>query len=122
MDRLFPEHSDKFRNFQPLGSVGKKARSGDIDLAVNVREMFPDGEVNPEDVESWNIASDDWLEEVERLSKRARSSTPAQLGWKAFLRLLAQYMNDNSDLIEADIKKIGPGTMFSLFPNLMKQR
>ena len=114
LDRLFPEHSDKFRNFQPLGSVGKKARSGDIDLAVNVREMFLDGEINPEDVESWNIDSDDWLKEVERLSKRARSSTPAQIGWKAFLRLLAQYMNENSDLIQADIKKIGPGTMFSL--------
>jgi len=120
LDRLFPEHSDKFRNFQPLGSVGKKARSGDIDLAVNVREMFPDGEVNPEDVESWNIASEDWLKEVEKLSKRARSSTPAQIGWKAFLRLLAEYMNDNSDLIEADIKKIGPGTMFSLFPQFDK--
>ena len=116
LDRLFPEHSDKFRNFQTLGSVGKKARSGDIDLAVNVREMFLDGEINPEDVESWNIDSDDWLKEVERLSKRARSSTPAQIGWKAFLRLLAQYMNENSDLIQADIKKIGPGTMFSLFP------
>ena len=78
--------------------------------------MFPDGEVNPEDVESWNISSDDWLLEVERLSKRARSATSAQIGWKAFLRLLAQYMNDNSDMIEADVKKIGPGTMFSLFP------
>ena len=121
LDRLFPKHSDKFRSFQPLGSVGKKARSGDIDLAVNVREMFPDGEVNPEDVESWNISSEAWLKEVERLSKRARSSTPTQLGWKAFLRLLAQYMNDNSELIEADIKKIGPGTMFSLFPQFNEQ-
>ena len=28
LDRLFPQHSDKFKNFQPLGSVGKKAKSG----------------------------------------------------------------------------------------------
>ena len=77
LDRLFPQHSDKFRSFQPLGSVGKKAKSGDIDLAVNVQEMFPDGEVNPEDVESWNISSDDWLLEVEGLSKRARSASGA---------------------------------------------
>ena len=60
LDRLFPQHSDKFRNFQPLGSVGKKAKSGDIDLAVNVREMFPDGEVNPEDLESWGLSPDKW--------------------------------------------------------------
>ena len=56
LDRLFPQHSDKFRNFQPLGSVGKKPKSGDIDLAVNVREMFPDGEVNPEDLKSWGLS------------------------------------------------------------------
>jgi len=116
LDRLFPQHSDKFKNFQPLGSVGKKAKSGDIDLAVNVREMFPDGEVNPEDVESWNLSSEEWLKKVEKLSKRARTSTPSELGWKAFLQLLAEYMNENSDLIEADLKKIKPGAMFSLFP------
>ena len=121
LERLFPNHSDKFRNFQPLGSVGKKAKSGDIDLAVNVREMFPDGEVNPEDVESWNLSSEEWLKKVEKLKKRARTSTPSELGWKAFLQLLAEYINDNSDLIEADLKKIKPGTMFSLFPQFNKE-
>ena len=116
LDRLFPEHSDKFRNFQPLGSVGKKAKSGDIDLAVNVREMFPDGEVNPEDIESWGLSPDEWKKKLEKLTKRARTSSPSELGWKAFLQLLAQYINENSDLIEADLKKIKPGAMFSLFP------
>ena len=53
-------------------------------FAVNVREMFPDGEVNPEDVESWNLSSEEWLKKVEKLSKRARTSTPSEIGWKAF--------------------------------------
>jgi hypothetical protein len=116
LDRLFPQHSDKFRNFQPLGSVGKKASSGDIDLAVNVHDLFPDGEVNPEDLESWGLSADEWKESLGKLSKRARTSTQSELGWKAFLQLLAQYISKNSNLIVADLKKIGPGTMFSLFP------
>ena len=113
---MFPQHSDKFRNFQPLGSVGKKAKSGDIDLAVNVKEMFPDGEVNPEDIESWGLSPDEWKTKVEKLSKRARSATPTELGWKAFLQLIAQYINDNSELIQASPKRISAGQMFSLFP------
>ena len=116
LDRLFPQHSDKFRNFQPLGSVGKKAKSGDIDLAVNVQEMFPDGEVNPEDLESWGLSPDKWEEKIKKLAKRARTATPTELGWKAFLQLVAQYINENSDFIEASPKRISAGQMFSLFP------
>ena len=116
LDRLFPQHSDKFRSFQPLGSVGKKAKSGDIDLAVNVKEMFPDGEVNPEDIKSWNLSPEDWKAKIEKLAKRARTATPTELGWKAFLQLLAQYINDNSELIQASPKRISAGQMFSLFP------
>ena len=41
LSRLFPQHSSKFADFTPLGSVGKKAKSGDIDLAVDVEELFP---------------------------------------------------------------------------------
>lgn len=116
LDRLFPQHSDKFRSFQPLGSVGKKAKSGDIDLAVNVKEMFPDGEVNSEDIKSWNLSPEDWKAKIEKLTKRARTATPTELGWKAFLQLLAQYINDNSELIQASPKRISAGQMFSLFP------
>ena len=116
LDRLFPQHSDKFRSFQPLGSVGKKAKSGDIDLAVNVKEMFPDGEVNPEDIKSWNLSPEDWKAKIEKLAKRARTATPTELGWKAFLQLIAQYINDNSELIQASPKRISAGQMFSLFP------
>jgi hypothetical protein len=121
LDRLFPQHSDKFRNFQPLGSVGKKAKSGDIDLAVNVKEMFPDGEVNPEDIESWGLSPDEWKAKIEKLAKRARTATPTEIGWKAFLQLIAQHINENSDLIEASPKRISAGQMFSLFPQFNEQ-
>lgn len=116
LGRLFPVYVAEFDTFQPLGSVGKKARSGDIDLAVDVQELFPDGEVNPEDIAQWGLDPEAWKQRVEKLTKRARSATASQIGWKAFLQLLADYINENSDLISADTKLIGPGTMFSLFP------
>ena len=43
LSSLFPQHTSKFADFAPLGSVGKKAKSGDIDLAVDVQELFPQG-------------------------------------------------------------------------------
>jgi len=116
LDRLFPQHSDKFRNFQPLGSVGKKAESGDIDLAVDVSEMFTDGEVNPEDLSSWNINPKEWKDKVDLLNKKRRTATDSEIGWKAFLQLLAGYINEKKGLIKVDLKKIKPGAMFSLFP------
>ena len=116
LGRLFPVYVAEFDTFQPLGSVGKKARSGDIDLAVDVQELFPDGEVNPEDIAQWGLDPEAWKQRVEKLTKRARSATASQIGWKAFLQLLADYINENSVLISADTKLIGPGTMFSLFP------
>ena len=121
LGRLFPVYVAEFDTFQPLGSVGKKARSGDIDLAVDVQELFPDGEVNPEDIAQWGLDPEAWKERVEKLTKRARTATPSQIGWKAFLQLLADYINENSKLISADTKLIGPGTMFSLFPQFNEQ-
>jgi hypothetical protein len=53
LSRLFPQHASKFADFVPLGSVGKKAKSGDIDLAVDVEELFPQGKVTDEDLQSW---------------------------------------------------------------------
>ena len=121
LGRLFPVYVGEFETFQPLGSVGKKAKSGDIDLAVDVQELFPDGEVNPEDIKKWGLDPEAWKKQVEKLTKRARTSTPSQLGWKAFLQLLAAHINENSDLLDVDTKKIGPGKMFSLFPQFNEQ-
>jgi hypothetical protein len=73
LDRMFPEHSEKFKNFATLGSVGKKSQSGDIDLAVDVAEMFPHGEVTDEDLRSWNLDPVSWRATYEKMVKRART-------------------------------------------------
>ena len=77
LSRLFPQHASKFADFTPLGSVGKKAKSGDIDLAVDVEELFPQGKVTDEDLQSWNLNPTDWKATYEKMVKRARTAKPS---------------------------------------------
>tara|TARA_R100000030_G_scaffold37401_1_gene28096 strand:- start:230 stop:1282 length:1053 start_codon:yes stop_codon:yes gene_type:complete len=118
LTRLFPEHASKFADFAPLGSVGKKAKSGDIDLAVDVQEMFPQGKVTDEDLLSWNLEPSDWKATYEKMVKRARTATPAEVELRAFLYELAKYIGENSQMIKTDLKKVRPGQMFSLSPQI----
>ena len=50
--------------------------------------------------------------------KRARTATPAQVELRAFLYELAKHIGLNSELIKTDLKKVRPGQMFSLFPQI----
>tara|TARA_R110002020_G_scaffold167330_4_gene355536 strand:- start:694 stop:1740 length:1047 start_codon:yes stop_codon:yes gene_type:complete len=118
LSNLFPEHSEDFRNFEPLGSVGKKAKSGDIDLAVDVRALFPKGKVTDEELQSWNLDPVSWRATYEKMVKRARTATPSEVELRAFLYELAKYIGDNSQLIKSDLKKVRPGQMFTLFPQI----
>lgn len=116
LGRLFPKHKDVFSKFEPVGSVGKKPTSGDIDLALDLKDMFADGEINTGELESWNIDPEKWKETFLKYKKRARTATDAQVGWRAFLTEIANYINANSDLIIADLKKVRPGNLFTMFP------
>ena len=116
LNRIFPLKKKTFEQFKPVGSVGKKLTSGDIDLANDVRSYFPSGEVTPEELDSWNVDPVKWEERFNKLKLRARSRTDAELGWRAFLMELSDYINRTSELIITDSEKIGPGVMFSLFP------
>ena len=116
LKRLFPLKEKVFAAFQPVGSVGKKASSGDIDLANDVTSFFPTGEVTPQELDSWNIDPIRWEETFKKLKLRARSRTDAKLRWRAFLIELSRYINKTSELIITNPEKIGPGVMFSLFP------
>ena len=109
--RLFPQHAGVFDSFEP-----KKDVSGDIDLALDLKAMFGNGEINADELESWNVDADAWRETFLKYKKRARTATDAQLGWRAFLTEIANHINANSDLIEADLKKIRPGNLFTSFP------
>lgn len=118
LSRLFPQHTSKFADFTPLGSVGKKAKSGDIDLAVDVEELFPQGKVTDEDLQSWNLDPAAWRATYEKMVKRARTAKPAEVELRAFLYEVAKYIGENSQIIKTDLKKVRPGQMFSLFPQI----
>ena len=121
LNKLFPLKKDVFAEFRYLGSVGKKPISGDIDLAMDATSFFKDGVVTPEGLKEWNIDPDAWQSTFDLFKRRARTRTDAEIGWRAFLTELAKYFNNESDMIISDIKKIGPGTMFSLFPQFNEE-
>ena len=118
LSRLFPQHASKFADFAPLGSVGKKAKSGDIDLAVDVEELFPQGKVTDEDLQSWNLDPGAWRATYEKMVKRARTAKPSEVELRAFLYEIAKYIGENSQIIKTDLKKVRPGQMFSLYPQI----
>ena len=118
LSRLFPQHASKFADFAPLGSVGKKAKSGDIDLAVDVEELFPQGKVTDEDLQSWNLDPAAWRVTYEKMVKRARTAKPSEVELRAFLYEIAKYIGENSQIIKTDLKKVRPGQMFSLYPQI----
>jgi hypothetical protein len=118
LTRLFPDHASDFQSFAPLGSVGKKAKSGDIDLAVDVQELFPQGKVTDKELLSWNIDPVAWRATYEKMLKRARTAKPSEVELRAFLYELAKYIGENSEIVKSDLKKVRPGQMFTLFPQI----
>lgn len=116
--RLFPEHSELFQTFEPVGSVGKKARSGDIDLAVDVPRLVPSKKIDDAMLQSWNLDPQAWAETRQKFAKRSKNATDKELDLRAFLQELAKYIDQNSQLIKTDLKKVTSNSMFSLFPQI----
>lgn len=116
LGKLFPKKKNVFTQFKPVGSVGKKPMSGDIDLAIDVSAFFPEKEVDSKALKDWNVDEKSWLATFEKLKKRARTATDSSLKWKAFLKELGEYINKKSDLLYIEVKKTSSGNMFGLFP------
>jgi len=119
MKRLFPQKASLFntKKMIPLGSVGKKPISGDIDLGLDASDVLGKDMTDAE-IAKWGLDPKDVHAKFQLLSKRARSTTPEQLMLKAFLSLLAVDINRRSKLVQCDEKKITPGNMFGFFPQM----
>ena len=122
LKQIFPKKAGLFneQNFVPLGSVGKKAVSGDIDLGVSAADLL-DKEMSDGAIAEWGIDPKRVAAEFENLKKRARSSTPEQLRMKAFLKELTLYINQNAPSLYCDEKKVTDGNIFGLFPQQNEQ-
>ena len=118
LGRLFPQQTAFFQTIEPLGSVGKKAKSGDIDLAIDVSELAPSRKIDYQMLQSWELDPQAWADTRARFAKRARNATNEELDLRAFLYELAKYIGENSQLIKTDLKKVTSGGMFSLFPQI----
>lgn len=116
---LFPKKAPIFTSstFIPLGSVGKKKVSGDIDLGVDSRMLFIPSIAN-ESISDWGIDLDEVNSNYEKMLKRAKTSTPEQIKMKAFLFTLVRFINKNAPNIHCDEKKVTPGNIFGLFPQV----
>jgi len=122
LKRLFPKKAGIFdeKHFIPLGSVGKKAVSGDIDLGVSAHELL-DKEMSDEAIALWGIDPKAVAAESAALQKRARTATPSMLRMKAFLKELTVYINSNAPSLYCDEKKVTDGNIFGLFPQMDEQ-
>ena len=117
LKQLFPKKANIFdtKHFIPLGSVGKKSVSGDIDLGIDIAHVIDFNDIY-KSLDDWNLVAADFEDEFALLKKRARTASDDQLRAKAFLKLISMYINDFAPLIICNEEKVGPGTMFSCFP------
>lgn len=122
LERLFPAKAAIFNsnNFVSLGSVGKVKSSGDIDLGIGATDLL-DNNMSDESIAQWGIDPARVSAEFAILTKRARTSTPAQLKMKAFLKELTLYINENAPKLHCDEKKVTDSNIFGLYPQINQQ-
>ena len=116
---IFPNKKDIFneKHFRTVGSVRKKAKSGDIDLAISSTDIL-DQTMSDKSILAWGLDPGVVATEAANLQKRARTSTPVQLRMKAFLKVLAAHINTHAKHLHCDEKKVTDGNLFGLYPQM----
>lgn len=119
LKKIFPKKAAIFnkQHFHPLGSVGKKPRSGDIDLGIDVKSVLDKG-MTDDSIKQWNLDPAAVHKEFETLKKRARTSTDEQVMLKAFLKQLTLYINKHAPKLYCDEAKVTSGNIFGLYPQI----
>lgn len=112
---IFPDKAHVFTNFYPVGSVGKKPVSGDMDLALDFQHLFDGIPYNKEELRMYQIRFDEWETLYKKIKSRARSSTLEMCKLKAFLKLLS-YPITSEGMVHVANKKTTHGNIFTMFP------
>jgi hypothetical protein len=117
LKHIFPKKAMIFNldHFKPLGSVGKKPMSGDIDLGIDSKSLL-DHTMSDRSMEQWNIDPKAVHVEFAKLEKRAKSASPEMLLMKAFLKELTLYINSHAPKLYCDEKKVNSSSIFGLYP------
>ena len=117
LKKVFPKKAKIFnkKHFKYLGSVGKKAVSGDIDFGIDIFDII-DKDFSDKGIKEWNLNPADVKKDFEKLKKRARTSTDSELMTKALLKGITAYTNKHAENIHTDEKKVGISGIFGLYP------
>lgn len=105
---IFPEAKKYFKDIKPLGSVGKKEYSGDIDLAMDTTSLMK--------LEEWGLDKQEVVELYKKFKARSRTSTKRQIIKRAILESISQKIQDSNTDIDIDNKSTSSGTLFFAFP------
>ena len=112
---IFPKKAHVFEHFYPVGSVGKKEVSGDLDLALDFKHLFDGKPFNNEELRQFRIVPDEWEVLYKKIKSRARTSTDEMCKLKAFLKLLS-YPICSEGMIHVANNKTTHGNIFTMFP------
>jgi len=113
LGKVFPKAKKYFKGIKPLGSVGKKAVSGDIDLALSGDSVLK--------IEDWGLDRQQVLDDFKTFKKRSRTATNKLLIKRAIIVNIAKKVNDKSNRILTDVKGSASGTLFMAFPQIDEQ-
>lgn len=112
---IFPNKAHVFKNFYPVGSVGKKPISGDIDIALDFKHLFDNEPYNAEELADYKIVHSEWESLYRKIKSRARTSTDEMCRLKAFLKLIADPVCSEGIIHVAEDKTTN-GNIFTMFP------
>jgi hypothetical protein len=105
---LFPQAHAHFEGIRTLGSVGKKAVSGDIDLALS-EDSF-------KNISDWGLDQGRVKQNFDLFKKRAKTSTDEQIMKRAVIVTIAERIQESDKDILVDVKGSSNGALFCQFP------
>jgi hypothetical protein len=111
LKRIFPKVTF---SFESLGSVGKKAESGDIDLGFSANNIISNDGTPLFD--KWGIDPKEFQVTYDQIRKRSKTATEAQSKLRAMLQLIATKIENESETIGTDTKASGSGSIYCAFP------
>lgn len=108
LKELFPKASEMLHSIVLVGSTGKVAESGDIDLALDKAYL--------KDLKIWGISKDTILLIYNDLTEHYTRLNKKFLMQKAVMKAIAEKIDDESRLIKVDDRGLSNGAIFCQFP------
>ena len=111
LGKIFPMKAEALKYFVPVGSVGKKSVSGDLDLAIDTSHIIRS--FTGSELQKWGVDWDDWNDLYTVFHKRSRTATYEMSKMRALLTLISKKIKE-SGVPTSDI--VTHGNIFTCFP------